>query len=135
MSPTTPKFSTPDTDSEEDVDVAATKKPWVTRPPTYRSQQVLLNIVLILFFTDTPDWFDNGVIELHKLVAQDRKERVKAKKPVGRSRRSGEPKNVPLPRPPASKRKVPRNTVSADWLENNKDENDMPSRIEEAEEP
>jgi hypothetical protein len=69
------------------------------------------------------------------LVALDRKERVKAKKPVGRNRRRGEPKNVPLPRPATSKRKISRNTVFPDWLKNNKDENDMLSRIEEEEEP
>jgi hypothetical protein len=44
----------PDTESDNEVDVVATKKPWVTRPPTYCSRQVL-NIVLILVFADSPD--------------------------------------------------------------------------------
>lgn len=70
--------------------------------------------------------------ELDRLVAQDRKEREKAKKTVGRNRRRGEPKDVPLPRltGPNSKR-ISRAAICPKWLSANKEENDMPSRIQE----
>ncbi|KAJ7811575.1 hypothetical protein B0H13DRAFT_2473793 [Mycena leptocephala] len=105
----------PDTDSGNEVDVATTKKPWVSRPPTYRGQTL-----------------ESGVNELDRLVAQDRKEREKAKKTVGRNRRRGEPKDVPLPRltGPNSKR-ISRAAICPKWLAANKEENDMPSRIQE----
>jgi len=69
---------------------------------------------------------DGGVIELERLVLKDRKIRARDAKTMPRSRRRGEQKEVPLPRP--SGKKIPRIAINAQWLADHP-EDDLPSRI------
>ncbi|KAJ7154971.1 hypothetical protein C8R43DRAFT_1126359 [Mycena crocata] len=107
----------PETDSGGEVDVATPNKPWISREPDYRGQQL-----------------KEGVVAIDRLVLQARNQREKdqgSKRTGARDRRRGPSKDVPLPVPGPGKLKIPREAICPVWLAANKEDNDHPSRIQE----
>ncbi|KAK7039963.1 hypothetical protein R3P38DRAFT_3469348 [Favolaschia claudopus] len=104
-----------DTESTREVPVASTRKPWKTRTPKYRSNEV-------------QDEFN----ELEKMVVKHRVqwEKNNKGKTAAHPRVAGGWKDVPLPFRKPNKVKIPRWAIDEDWLASHQDQ-DTPSRIED----
>ncbi|KAJ7062158.1 hypothetical protein C8F01DRAFT_1082705 [Mycena amicta] len=109
----------PETDDETGGRIVPPKRPtkdiveWVSRPPTYRSDQM------------------NGyinLIELHIDIMRTKAAKLHRNKPKPHPRICGEPKDVPLPRVRNPKHLIIREMVSTSWLSKN-GEYDIPTRI------
>ncbi|KAJ7733882.1 hypothetical protein B0H14DRAFT_3517256 [Mycena olivaceomarginata] len=101
----------------DDESEAKTRKPWITRTLTYRS-----------------DGFQHGVLELDALVMKLRNDEQTRNngKTAAHKRVRGKWKDIPLPFIGASKDdnlKIPRTMIDSEWLRANTDE-DVPSKIQ-----
>ncbi|KAJ7034954.1 hypothetical protein C8F04DRAFT_1346197 [Mycena alexandri] len=106
----------PDTENENEVPAQATRKPWISRAPTYRT-----------------DEFQDGVLEIDKLVfkLRDLYSKDNRGKTPAHPRIRGPPKDVPLPFVGANNdNKIARSAISPEWLASHPD-NDTPSRIQQ----
>ncbi|KAJ7938028.1 hypothetical protein B0H13DRAFT_2398327 [Mycena leptocephala] len=107
----------PDTETEEsnEIPASSTRKPWKSRPPTYRSEGM-----------------QNGVDKLEAMVMKYRQEEQKNNKgkTFAHPRLPGDWKDIRLPWIGAGKpNKIPRSAIDPEWLERNPDD-DTPSRIQ-----
>ncbi|KAJ6573365.1 hypothetical protein B0H10DRAFT_2237077 [Mycena sp. CBHHK59/15] len=105
----------PDTDTEETAEIPArsTIKPWISRPPTYRSAIL-----------------QAGIDKVDKVV-MDRREAIAINNPgktTSHARIRGPPKDVRLPCIDQKKLRISRDAISAEWLAAHP-EDDTPSRI------
>ncbi|KAK7018438.1 hypothetical protein R3P38DRAFT_3274519 [Favolaschia claudopus] len=103
-----------ETESTREVPVASTRKPWKTRTPKYRSNEV-------------QDEFN----ELEKMVLRHRVqwEKNNKGKTAAHPRVAGGWRDGPLPFRKPNKVKIPRWAIDEEWLASHQDQ-DTPSRIE-----
>ncbi|KAF8179740.1 hypothetical protein K438DRAFT_1977105 [Mycena galopus ATCC 62051] len=103
-----------DVDSDDEIPVSATTKPWISRPPMYRDGKVT-------------EW----VSELDDLVMAGRAKQKKLhrSKTSGHPRKRGEWKDKGLPSLQAHQLKIPLDAVLPQWLEEHM-EFDAPSCIQ-----
>ncbi|KAJ7222661.1 hypothetical protein C8J57DRAFT_1731654 [Mycena rebaudengoi] len=105
-----------DTEDKQEIPASSTRKPWISRPPTYRSETLVNGF----------DFIDGHVMERRRLYEQNNKGKTTA-----HPRKRGPLKDVPLPYIGAEGKKITRGFVDPQWLADHTDQ-DTPSRIQPA---
>ncbi|KAJ7850285.1 hypothetical protein B0H14DRAFT_3452023 [Mycena olivaceomarginata] len=107
----------PDTEveSDDEIHVSATSKPWLSRAPMYRVEEIQAWVLSV----------DDLVMAARQKPRSSRKTKTE---PHARNR--GEWKDKGLPMPGAQNSKIPRMAIQPEWLEANP-EFDVPSCIQE----
>lgn len=128
----------PDTDTEkaDETPAQATRKPWISRAPTYRDDVVSVETYIQRPIIDLHLFqFQTGVEQLEALVIEmrDQYTRDNRGKTAAHPRIRGPPKDVRLPYlGAANDKKILRSAVNTAWLLDHPDD-DTPSRIQEEE--
>jgi len=134
-SDTTPVLD-PNTDIDEgdEILVSSTLKPWITRPPLYRTAEVSIMCQQLgpYICSTFPLQFDEWVLELDGKVMDSRRQYEKDHKgKTGpHARRRGRPVDAALPKLKKKNEKIPRYAIDKFWLQNHP-ECDKPTRIED----
>ncbi|KAJ7789742.1 hypothetical protein B0H14DRAFT_3502632 [Mycena olivaceomarginata] len=107
----------PDTEveSDDEIHVSATSKPWLSRAPMYRVEEIQAWVLSV----------DDLV-----MAARQKAKKLKKNKTEPHARNRGEWKDKGLPMPGAQNSKIPRMAIQPEWLEANP-EFDVPSCIQE----
>ncbi|KAJ7347669.1 hypothetical protein DFH08DRAFT_960102 [Mycena albidolilacea] len=114
----------PDTDTEkaDEVPAPSTRKPWKTRTPLYCADEA-------------SEAFNQEVATIERYVLNYRVEQERKNGPAQSAphpRIPGDWKDTPLPRLGATKLRILRPCIHAEWLADNEDQ-DVPTRIQEEE--